>query len=144
MSNLEISIFFNFNTVFCMANLEISIFCMSIIWKFQYSVFKIWQTEFWNFQDFTFRILRFQVLDLQNIEISRLGMQNYLISLTWQGGHVGGQNNTILFRRICIKIKFSSQRRDRPLFLTTNMAAMTSRAIKQYGKVQSIEFGNRY
>ena len=55
----------------------------------------------------------------------------YLISLTWQGGHVGGQNNTILFHRICIKIKFSSQQRDRLLLLTTNMAAMTSRAIKQ-------------
>ena len=32
-------------------------------------------------------------------------------------GHVGGKTNTILFRRICIKIKFSSQRRDRLLFL---------------------------
>ena len=61
---------------------------------------------------------------------------NCLISLTWQGGHVGGQNNTILFCRICIKIKFSSQRRDRLLFLTTNMAAMTSHAIQQFSQTR--------
>lgn len=50
---------------------------------------------------------------------------------TWQGGHVGGQYNTILFRRICMKIEFSSQRRETVLFLTTTMAAVTSRANQQ-------------
>ena len=47
---------------------------------------------------------------------------------TWQGGHVGGQYNRIFSRRIYIETGFSSQRREMLLFLTTNMAAVTSRA----------------
>lgn len=57
---------------------------------------------------------------------------NSWFATTWQGGHVGGQYNTILFRRNCMKIEFSSQRRETVLFLTTNMAAVTSRANQQY------------
>ena len=38
----------------------------------------------------------------------------------------------IFLRRIYMKIKFSSQKRDMLLFLTTNMAAVTSRANQQY------------
>ena len=34
---------------------------------------------------------------------------------------------------IYVKIEFSSQRREMLLFLTTNMAAVTSRANQQYG-----------
>ena len=59
-------------------------------------------------------------------------VNNSWFATTWQGGHVGGQYNTILFRRICMKIEFSSQRRETVLFLTTNMAAVTSRANQQY------------
>ena len=51
---------------------------------------------------------------------------------TWQGGHVGGQNKRIFPRRIYMKIEFSSQRREMLLFLTTNIAAVTSRANQQY------------
>ena len=51
---------------------------------------------------------------------------------TWQGRHVGGQYNKIFSRRIYMKIEFSSQRREMLLFLTTNMAAVTSRANQQY------------
>ena len=43
---------------------------------------------------------------------------------TWQGGHVGGQNKRIFPRRIYMKIEIL-------LFLTTNMAAVTSRANQQ-------------
>ena len=44
-----------------------------------------------------------------------------------------GQNNIIFSRRIYMKIElFSSQRRETLLFLTTNMAAMTSLANQQY------------
>ena len=50
---------------------------------------------------------------------------------TWQGGHVGGENKRIFPRRIYMKIEFSSQRREMLLFLTTNMAAVTSRANQQ-------------
>ena len=50
---------------------------------------------------------------------------------TWQGGHVGCQNKRIFPRRIYMKIEFSSQRREMLLFLTTNMAAVTSRANQQ-------------
>ena len=49
----------------------------------------------------------------------------------WQGGHVGGQNKRIFPRRIYMKIEFSSQRREMLLFLTTTMAAVTSRANQQ-------------
>ena len=51
---------------------------------------------------------------------------------TWQGGHVGGQNKRIFPRKIYMKIEFSSQRREMLLFLTTNMAAVTSLANQQY------------
>ena len=60
---------------------------------------------------------------------------------TCQGGHVGGQYNTILFRRICMKIEFSSQRRETVLFLTTNMAAVTSRANQQYQETKLCKTG---
>ena len=43
-----------------------------------------------------------------------------------------GQNKRIFPRRIYMKIEFSSQRREMLLFLTTNMAAVTSRANQQY------------
>ena len=51
---------------------------------------------------------------------------------TWQGGHVGGQKNKNFSRRIYMKKEFSFQRREMLLFLTTNMAAVTSRANQQY------------
>ena len=51
-----------------------------------------------------------------------------------QGGHVGGQYNRIFSRRIYTKIEFSSQRREMHLFLTINMAAVTSRANQQFGE----------
>ena len=47
---------------------------------------------------------------------------------TWQGGHVGGQNNKIFSRRIYMKKEFSFQGREMLLFLIINMAAATSRA----------------
>ena len=50
---------------------------------------------------------------------------------TWQGGHVGSQNKRIFPRRIYMKIEFSSQRREMLLFLTTNLAPVTSRANQQ-------------
>ena len=46
---------------------------------------------------------------------------------TQQGGHVGGRYN-----RIYMKIEFGSQRREMLLFLTSNMAAVTSRTNQQY------------
>ena len=55
---------------------------------------------------------------------------------TWQGSHVGGQNKRIFPRRIYMKIEFSSQRREMLLFLTTNMAAVTSRANQQLSNDQ--------
>ena len=61
---------------------------------------------------------------------------NSWLATTWQGGHVGGQNKRIFPRRIYMKIEFSSQRREMLLFLTTNMAAVTSRANQQYGNYQ--------
>ena len=54
---------------------------------------------------------------------------------TWQGGHVGGQNKRIFPWRIYMKIEFSSQRREMLLFLTTDMAAVTSRANQQFLKI---------
>ena len=56
---------------------------------------------------------------------------NSWFATTWQGGHVGSQNKRIFPRRIYIKIEFSSQRREMLLFLTTNMAAVRSRANQQ-------------
>ena len=56
---------------------------------------------------------------------------------TWQGGHVGGQNKRIFPRRICMKIVFGSQRREMLLFLTTNMAAVTSSVNQQYSERHS-------
>ena len=53
---------------------------------------------------------------------------------TWQGGHVGAENKRIFPWRICMKIVFSSQRREMLLFLTTNMAAVTSSANQQYSE----------
>ena len=57
---------------------------------------------------------------------------NSWFATTWQGDHVGGQNKRIFPRRIYMKIEFRSQRREMLLFLTTNMAAVTSRANQQY------------
>ena len=56
---------------------------------------------------------------------------NSWFATTWQGGHVGGQNKRIFPRRIYMKIEFSSQRREMLLFLTANMAAVTSCANQQ-------------
>ena len=64
---------------------------------------------------------------------------NSWFATTWQGGHVGGQYNRIFSRRIYMKIEFSSQRREMLLFLTTNMAAVTSRANQQYRQHQLLE-----
>ena len=50
---------------------------------------------------------------------------------TWQGGQFGGQYNRIFSLRIYMKEEFSSQRREMLLFLTINMAAVTSRANQQ-------------
>ena len=63
---------------------------------------------------------------------------NSWFATTWQGGHVGGQNKRIFPRRIYMKIEFSSQRREVLLFLTTNMAAVTSRANQQYAKIRTV------
>ena len=52
---------------------------------------------------------------------------NRWFSFTSLGGHIGVQNNTKCMNGICIKIEFGCQRRERPLFLYTNMAAVTSR-----------------
>ena len=38
-----------------------------------------------------------------------------------------------------MKIRFSSQRRERLLFLTTNMAAVTSCANQQYGTISVMQ-----
>ena len=68
----------------------------------------------------------------------RRGILNYLLyveaisSTTWQGGHVRSQNNRIFSGRIYMKIEFSSQRREMLLFLTTNIATVTSRAKQQF------------
>ena len=43
-----------------------------------------------------------------------------------------GQYNRIVSRIIYMKIEFSSQRREILLFLTTNMAAVTSHANQQW------------
>ena len=52
-------------------------------------------------------------------------MVNYSwFATTWQGGHIGGQYNRIFSWRICMKMAFSSQRREMLLFLITNMANM--------------------
>ena len=56
---------------------------------------------------------------------------NTTLGLQPRDGHVGGQNKRIFPRRIYMKIEFSSQRREMLLFLTTNMAAVTSRANQQ-------------
>ena len=45
--------------------------------------------------------------------------------------HVGGQNKRKFVHVVCIKIEVNSQRRKILLFLSTNMAAMTSRANHQ-------------
>ena len=50
---------------------------------------------------------------------------------TRQGGHVGGLQKNFFSRRIYMKIEFSFQRKEMLLFLTTNMAAVTSRANQQ-------------
>ena len=70
--------------------------------------------------------------------VSRLSGGRYVynnswFATTWQGGHVGGQCNGMFSRRIEMKIEFSSQRRGMLLFLSTKIAAMTSRANQQYG-----------
>ena len=62
-------------------------------------------------------------------------LSNSWFATTWQGGHVKGQYNRIFFWRIYLKIELSYQRREMLLFLTTNMAAVTSRANQQYGPI---------
>ena len=48
--------------------------------------------------------------------------------------HVGGQNKRKSAHIVCIKMEVNSQRRKILLFHTTNMAAMTSRAITLFLK----------
>ena len=45
--------------------------------------------------------------------------------------HVGGQNKRKFVHKVCIKMAGNSQRRKMSLFLSTNMAAMTSHANHQ-------------
>ena len=61
---------------------------------------------------------------------------------TFHGSHVGGQYKRIFSLRIYMKIEFSSQRREMLLFLTTNMAAVTSRANQQFALVLIGSFSN--
>ena len=46
--------------------------------------------------------------------------------------HIGGQNKRKFVHVVCIKIEVISHRRKILLFLSTNMAAMTSHANHQY------------
>ena len=59
-------------------------------------------------------------------------LSNSWFATTWQGGHVEGQNNRIFSWRIYLKTELSYQRREMLLFLTSNMAALTSRASQQW------------
>ena len=54
--------------------------------------------------------------------------------------HVEGQCHVIFSQRIYMKIEFSSQRREMLLFLTTNMAAVTSRANQQLSLLHYYSF----
>ena len=45
----------------------------------------------------------------------------------WYGGHVGGHYKEFYFSKICMKVEFSSKRREMLSFLIINMAAVTSR-----------------
>ena len=51
---------------------------------------------------------------------------------------LGDQYNRIFPRRIYMKMEFSSQRREMLLFLTANMAAVTSRANQLWHMILSI------
>ena len=51
--------------------------------------------------------------------------------------HVGGQNKRKFVHIVCIKMEVNSQRRKILLFLSTNMAAMTSHANHQLVGVPS-------
>ena len=63
----------------------------------------------------------------QMIFSSTILMQKTLrYAMSFCHGHFGGQYNRIFSRRIYMKIEFSSQRREIRLFLTTNMATVTS------------------
>ena len=65
----------------------------------------------------------------ENSEEVPTSLPNSWFATTWQSGHVGSQNKRIKYRRIYMKIELSSQeRREMRLFLTSNMAAVTSRA----------------
>ena len=57
---------------------------------------------------------------------------NSWFATTWQGGHVGGQYKRNFSAKFASKLEFISQRREMLLFLTPNMAAMTSLANQQY------------
>ena len=54
--------------------------------------------------------------------------------------HAGGQNKRKFVHKVCIIMKVNSQRRKMVLFLSTNMAAMTSHANHQYGDTLLCEF----
>ena len=58
--------------------------------------------------------------------------RNSWFATTWQGGHVRGVNTIVFSRRISMKTEFGSQRWEMLLFLTANMAAVTSHANLQY------------
>ena len=78
--------------------------------------------------------------DFFHTHSSLVSAQNSWFATTWQGGHVGGQNKRIFPRRIYMKIEFSSQRREMLLFLTPNMAAVTSRANQQFREISVIVY----
>ena len=65
-----------------------------------------------------------------------LSLDSMEMSLPFIGGlhcrHVGGQNKRKFVHIVCIKMKVNSQRRKILLFLSTNMAAMTSHANHQF------------
>ena len=74
---------------------------------------------------------------IQAFHRSRETVYSYLtwyswFASTWQGGHVGGQNNTFFVHIIYMKMEFISQRSEKLLFLTSNMAAVKSAANQQF------------
>ena len=68
----------------------------------------------------------------ETVAVAQQKLRNSWFANTWQGGHVEGQYNRVFSQRISMKIEFSSLRREMLLFLTTNMAVVTSQANQQY------------
>ena len=76
--------------------------------------------------------------------VSRFQSGEFLVCnhVTWRPCW-GSINGCIFSWRIYMKMEFSSQRRKKLLFLTTNMAAVTSRANQQYTEIYLHKFCNR-